>query len=198
MKLVRRKHIQETVELNITAFLNLMVILVPFLLVTAVFSRVTVLELNLPSKETIVKQEEKIKLQLELLIRQDSFEIRDSNLGRIKYIERKKAETNWKVFTDILVEIKTRFPEEQSITLLLEHEINYKTLIQVMDRVRSADVVHFTEVENVELFPNISIADAPILKAVAAVSVSETHRTKAASTNAASMDAASTKGAISE
>lgn len=198
MKLVRRKHIQETVELNITAFLNLMVILVPFLLVTAVFSRVTVLELNLPSKETIVKQEEKNKLQLELVIRQDSFEIRDSNLGRIKYIERKKAETNWKVFTDILVEIKTRFPEEQSITLLLEHEINYRTLIQVMDRVRSADVVYFTEVENVELFPNISITDAPILKAVAAVSVSDLSSAKGASTNAASMDAASKRGAISE
>jgi biopolymer transport protein ExbD len=56
MKLVRRKYIQETVELNITAFLNLMVILVPFLLVTAVFSRITVLELNLPSKEAIAKQ----------------------------------------------------------------------------------------------------------------------------------------------
>jgi len=88
MKLVRRRHIQETVELNITAFLNLMVILVPFLLITAVFSRVTVLELNLPSKDAIAKQEEKIKLQLELVIRQGSFEIRDSNLGRIKYIER--------------------------------------------------------------------------------------------------------------
>ena len=163
MKLVRRKHIQETVELNITAFLNLMVILVPFLLITAVFSRVTVLELNLPNKDAIAKQEEKIKLQLELVIRQESFEVRDSNLGRIKYIERTGAETNWKVFTDILVEIKTRFPEEQSITLLLEPKVNYKTLIQVMDRVRSADVVQFTEVENVELFPNISIGDAPVL-----------------------------------
>lgn len=168
MKLVRRKHIHDTVELNITAFLNLMVILVPFLLVTAVFSRVTVLELNLPSKNAIAKQEEKIKLQLELVIRQDSFEIRDSNIGRIKYIKRNAAEINWEVFTDILVEIKTRFPEEQSITLLLEPEVNYKTLIQVMDRVRSADVVHFTEVENVELFPNVSIGDAPVLEDISA------------------------------
>ena len=164
MKLVRRKHVQETVELNITAFLNLMVILVPFLLITAVFSRITILELNLPPKNAVTKQEEKIKLQLELVVRKDSFEVRDSNLGRIKYFPRTADETNWKAFTDVLVEIKTRFPDEQSITLLLEPKINYKTLIQIMDRVRSADVVQFTEVENVELFPNISIGDAPVLE----------------------------------
>ena len=193
MKLVRRKHIQETVELNITAFLNLMVILVPFLLITAVFSRVTVLELNLPAKDAIAKQEEKIKLQLELVIRQHSFEVRDSNIGRIKYIERNEVKPDWKVFTDVLVEIKRRFPEEQSITLLLEPTINYKTLIQVMDRVRSADVVQFTEVENVELFPNISIGDAVIHEAGSAVSVSDTSSTKAARTEAASTKEASSK-----
>ena len=32
-----------------TTFLNLMVVLVPFLLITAVFSRITILELNLNS-----------------------------------------------------------------------------------------------------------------------------------------------------
>lgn len=164
MKLVKRRHVQETVELNITAFLNLMVILVPFLLITAVFSRITVLELNLPSKNAVAKQEEKIKLSLELVVRNNSFEVRDANLGRIKYLPRKNGETNWKTFTDVLVEIKTRFPEEDSISLLLEPKINYKTLIKVMDNVRSADVVQFTDVETVELFPNISIGDAPELE----------------------------------
>jgi len=35
-------------ELEITTFLNLMVVLVPFLLITAVFSRITILQLKLP------------------------------------------------------------------------------------------------------------------------------------------------------
>jgi biopolymer transport protein ExbD len=43
-----RRHNHDTAELNITAFMNLMVILVPFLLITAVFSRLAILELNLP------------------------------------------------------------------------------------------------------------------------------------------------------
>ncbi len=165
MKLVKRRMMKEVVELNITAFLNLMVILVPFLLITAVFSRVTILELNLPLKNAKVIPPEKVKLQLELVIKPESFEIRDSNLGRIKYLPRDRDDPDWKAFTDVLVEIKSRFPEEQNISLLLDQQVTYKTLIQVMDRVRSADIVNITEFETVELFPNISIGDAPILDA---------------------------------
>jgi biopolymer transport protein ExbD len=170
MKLVKRGILQETVELNITAFMNLMVILVPFLLITAVFSRITVLELNLPAKDTVTNEQDKIDLQLELVLRSDGFEISDATLGRIKYFRRTGDNTKWKSFSDVLLEIKRRFPEEDSITLLLEPKIDYRTLIQVMDRVRYIDVVNIDEVETIELFPNISIGDAPLLDAVAAKS----------------------------
>jgi biopolymer transport protein ExbD len=164
MKLHRGKRMQEqAVELNITAFLNLMVILVPFLLITAVFSRITILELNLPAKDAVILQEKEIKLQLQLVVRKGSFEIRDSNLGRIKYLPRDDGNFAWNIFSDILVEIKSRFPDEQKITLLLDRDVKYRTLIEVMDRVRTADVVEFTEVQTVELFPEISIGDAPQL-----------------------------------
>ncbi len=152
---------KDAVEMDITAFMNLMVILIPFLLITAVFSRLTVLELNLPPANAKANPQEKIKLQLELVVRKDSFDIQDANLGVIKRFKRSAENTNWKAFTDILVEIKRRFPDEKSITLLLDKKIKYKTLISVMDRVRSADIVEFTSVETVELFPNISIGDAP-------------------------------------
>jgi biopolymer transport protein ExbD len=165
MKLARKRHIEKTVELNITAFMNLMVILVPFLLITAVFSRMTVLELNLPALTAKQKQEQQVKLQLELVIRANSFDIQDANLGLIKRFEREQGDTDWNAFTDILVEIKSRFPEADSITLLLERNTQYKTLIQVMDRVRSADIVQVATVETVELFPNISIGDAPNMDA---------------------------------
>jgi len=163
MKKSALNRIHEAEELNITAFMNLMVILVPFLLITAVFSRMTVLELNLPALDAKSKQQEKGQLQLELVLRQNSFDIQDANLGIIKKFPRTQGETRWDLFTDLLVEIKSRFPDEKSITLLLEPSINYKTLIQVMDRVRTADVVSVLNVETVELFPNISIGDADII-----------------------------------
>ncbi|MDA7746884.1 biopolymer transporter ExbD [Psychromonas sp.] len=154
------KTIQQAEELNITAFLNLMVILVPFLLITAVFSRLTVLELNLPALDAQTDTSQEIKLQLELVIREDSFDIQDTNLGLIKRIDRNEEAMKWKLFTDAMVAIKTRFPNETNISLLLEPAIEYKTMIAVMDKVRSADVVVGFDVETIELFPDISIGDA--------------------------------------
>jgi len=152
--------IQQAEELNITAFLNLMVILVPFLLITAVFSRLTVLELNLPALDAKGEASAKVKLQLELVIREHSFDIQDANIGLIKSIERTQKDSQWKQFTDAMVAIKTRFPDESSISLLLEPDVDYKTMIKVMDKVRSAQVVSGFEVETVVLFPDISIGDA--------------------------------------
>ncbi|MGB3610458.1 MAG: biopolymer transporter ExbD [Cellvibrio sp.] len=171
MKFPRRKHLQEAVELNITAFMNLMVILVPFLLITAVFSRMTVLELNLPTLDEAQENaqenaQEELKLALQLVIRESSFDIQDANLGLIRRIERNPSGEDWKTFSQVLIEIKSRFPEEQSITLLLEPGVSYKTMIEVMDHVRSADVVQVASLETVELFPEISIGDAPALTIV--------------------------------
>ncbi len=155
--------IQQAEELNITAFLNLMVILVPFLLITAVFSRLTVLELNLPALDAKGEDSAKVKLQLELVIRKGSFDIQDANIGLIKKIERSEKDNQWKQFTDAMVAIKTRFPDETSISLLLEPQVDYKTMIKVMDKVRSAQVVAAFDVETVVLFPDISIGDAQAL-----------------------------------
>lgn len=164
MKFPRRKHLQEAVELNITAFMNLMVILVPFLLITAVFSRMTVLELNLPTLDEAQKNaQEDLKLSLQLVVRESSFDIQDANIGLIRRIERNPAGEDWKTFSKVLIEIKSRFPEEQSITLLLEPGVSYRTMIEVMDHVRSADVVQLASLETVELFPEIAIGDAPEL-----------------------------------
>ncbi len=160
MKNFSKKYTAEAEELNITAFMNLMVILVPFLLITAVFSRMSVLELNLPMLNAKEENREEVKLELELVLREQSFDIQDARLGLIRRFQRSDQETRWDLFSDLLVEIKTRFPEEKSITLLMEPSIRYKTLIAVMDHVRSANVVQVASVETIELFPDISIGDA--------------------------------------
>ena len=45
----KRRTKQPAYEIDVTTFLNLMVVLIPFLLITAVFSQLTIVELNLPS-----------------------------------------------------------------------------------------------------------------------------------------------------
>ncbi len=171
MKLGRKKRnrMEDTVELNITAFLNLMVILVPFLLITAVFSRMTVLELNLPALDAQSKENQEIKLQLQVVITDESLVVKDANLGEFKRISLKedgvlitdKQRYVWKPLSEILLELKRRFPEEQSIALLLDRSVSYKTMIEVMDRVRVTDIVQAATLETVELFPQVSIGDLP-------------------------------------
>jgi len=161
MKLRRSKALQETVELNITAFLNLMVILVPFLLITAVFSRMTVLELNLPALNSVGDSEEKVDLNLQLLIYPDALELRDTTLGRIRRFAVADNQIEWPAVREVLVEIKRRFPQEAGIALLLDPSVPYKRLIEVMDNVRSAEIVNVGTLEEVELFPSISIGEAP-------------------------------------
>lgn len=179
MKRRGMKGIEQAEELNITAFLNLMVILVPFLLITAVFSRLTVLELNLPALDAQSEASEPIKLQLELVLREQSFDIQDANLGLIKRIVRSDSEGQWKLFSDAMVAIKVRFPDEMGITLLLEPAIEYKTMIKVMDKVRIAKVVSGFSVETVVLFPNISIGDAKVENAVTPDSIDDISQTTA-------------------
>ena len=163
MKTVRKKKsLHDLVELDITAFLNLMVVLVPFLLITAVFSKMSILELHLPALDAMVKEDEQVKLQLQIVVRPDSLHIQDGNLGLIKSVDYDVAgKTDWDLFTKVLVEIKSRFPEEKNISLLLDRNVKYKTVIELMDHVKSADVLQVATATKVELFPNVSVGVAP-------------------------------------
>lgn len=164
-----RRRADETAELNITAFMNLMVVLVPFLLITAVFSRVTILQLNLPPGGANADDPKKKELQLEVVIRKDFVVVQDRNTGPLKKIPNNDEGLDHLALSEFLQAIKTRFPDKQNITVLSEQETSYSTLVSVMDTLRMARVVQSGSVVPVELFPDISIGDAPI-KTVAKVS----------------------------
>lgn len=151
-------------ELNITAFLNLMVILVPFLLITAVFSHMSILELNLPpakKNQPAPDKPKKKEINFELIIRKNSITVADTLGGAIKKFEKSGGEFDMEPITDLLVKIKEKFPDKLNITLLLEKDVKYDVLVQAMDAVRIIkDVEEGVEVKR-ELFPQISIGDAP-------------------------------------
>jgi len=152
----------ETAELNITAFMNLMVILVPFLLITAVFSRLAVLELNLPgsSSEPVDPQEQ--VFQLEVIIRADKIEIGDRNQGLLGVYPNGDEGYDYEALRTKLLELKKRYPQKTDAAILLEQDIAYDTLVQVMDAVRVAEKVEDDTILRRDLFPDISIGDAPV------------------------------------
>ncbi len=157
----RRHRRKDAAELNITAFMNLMVVLVPFLLITAVFSRLTILELNLPSSTEAVPETVQL-LNLEIIVRQAELQVADRGTGMLRAFPVNEAGQDLEALSIFLRdEVKTRFPDASAVTILLEPDISYDTVVQVMDAVRVDTTLVDGSLVQVELFPDISIGDAP-------------------------------------
>ena len=158
-------------EIDVTTFLNLMVVLVPFLLITAVFSRLTIVELNLPSSAGGPATAEE-GFQPEVIVRENGIEITNSKVV-IASIPNKDGEFDLQTLSDYMVELKQTYPEQNAASVLLEAQIPYDYLIRVMDIVRSVEVPVENGVEGefegeaeeefqmVALFSEISVGDAP-------------------------------------
>jgi biopolymer transport protein ExbD len=155
----RRKH--PAAELNITAFMNLMVVLVPFLLMTAVFSHITILDLNLPpANAKDIKQPKQPPYELRVTIRKNMLVLSDNRLGLIKRIPSKGKEHNFAKLKATLKQVKARIPQHTNITILAERQTRYDDLINAMDSSRSYRAEVDGEWVFAELFPDISIGDA--------------------------------------
>ena len=163
--MTRRNHIkkrkQQPPQLDVTTFLNLMVVLIPFLLISAVFSRVTIMELRVP---TAAGGSESIKpnFSIEVIVRETGLEIANGSYVEAA-IPKKDDQYDMEMLSKMLIRLKAQYPDKEDATILLEPEIAYDYLIQIMDIVRSADIreVGNEAVQKLLLFPDISIGDAP-------------------------------------
>ena len=150
----RRNRRREPAELQITAFMNLMVVLVPFLLITAVFSQMAVLDLNLPDPSAESEQDEPPPRSLTVIIGLDALTVLDAS-GPLERFENNEAGYRFEALGELLQTVKDRLPAEEKITLLLAPDVEYETLIKAMDTVR------LRPASKIEMFPLISIGDAP-------------------------------------
>lgn len=164
--MTRRRHkkrqMQETHELDVSTFLNLMVVLVPFLLISAVFSRVTIMELSVPTSAG-GSASNTPNFAIEVIVRKTGLEIANGSSVEAA-IPKKGDQYDMKMLSEMLVRLKARYPEKQDATVLMEPEIAYDYLIQIMDAVRGTEKQHedgSEKVQKIELFPEISIGDAP-------------------------------------
>ncbi|MDH3373679.1 MAG: biopolymer transporter ExbD [Gammaproteobacteria bacterium] len=148
-------------ELDVTTFLNLMVVLVPFLLITAVFSRLTIVELNLPSSAGGATSNEE-GFRVEVIVREAGIEITNGK-SVIASIPKKDDEFDLQTLSDFMVTLKQDYPGQDAASVLMEARIPYDYLIQVMDVVRAVEVEAEAEgeFELVALFSEISVGDAP-------------------------------------
>ena len=164
---MRRQRNQEQAELNVTSFMNLMIVLVPVLLMNMVFSQLSVIDLKLPAGDqpSVVDPKD---VTLEVIIRSDSIQVSHSYLLQtvVHATFPKEGESyDFEGLSTILQEIKKDpvFAEKTDINLLPEPGIDYQTLVSVMDTVRIYPAVVVTSVVDAALFPDISLGAAPDL-----------------------------------
>ncbi|GMW07356.1 MAG: biopolymer transporter ExbD [Gammaproteobacteria bacterium] len=159
---VRRQHSRRrgAADLNLLPMIDMMVILVFFLIFTAVFSRTSILELNLPAGDASVPELPQ-GLQLEVIVREGVIEVADRRTGIMKNLPSAAGVYDLQGLSEYLKAVKAKFPDKDDATILLAPVIPYDVLVQVMDTVRIYDVPGSSGWARVELFPQIAVGDAP-------------------------------------
>ena len=163
--MVRRHHYRrrskDEQDLDMTTFLNLMVVLVPFLLITAVFSRITIVELTLPNTAGGSAPSEP-SFRVEVVVREAGLEVTNGHTV-IATLPKVDGEYDLDLLGDYVMSLKRDHPDSDAASVLLEPTIEYDHLIQVMDVVRSAarPGAGLEEPMRIALFTDIAIGDAP-------------------------------------
>jgi len=162
-RLVRRNHAryhQGRDDLNIVPMIDMMVILVFFLIFTAVFSKTNILQLNLPANSSAAPLDLPKGLKLEVIIRPDDLLVNDRNSGPLKDFPNTATGLDLDGLSEYIRRVKAQYPDMTDATILPSPATSYDILVQVMDTVRvyQLPVAPFSKAE---LFPDISIGDAP-------------------------------------
>jgi len=166
-KMRRRRRIKnQEAELDITSFMNLMIVLVPVLLLSLVFSQVRILNLQLPvAADTENKANEEPKV-LELVITQAGFELNYPTGILLKSFAKSENTYDFSALSLYLQDLKLTFQQsgqdKSDIVLLLAPDTDYQTIVSTMDTVRSFKAVVAANLVDAELFPQISLGDAPV------------------------------------
>ena len=147
-------------DLDVTAFINLMVVLVSFFLSSVTYFQLSSLELKIPpAAQGAVNLDP--NLALEVIIRKNALEVGDRNKGLIRRFDNVAGGYDYQGLNEFLQQVKSRFPDKHEATILLEADTPYEVLIGAMDAVRGIAVAQGGRRVQAELFPDISIGDAP-------------------------------------
>jgi biopolymer transport protein ExbD len=165
MRRLEQRH-RKPAELLLVPMIDIFTVLVTFLLMTAVFSRTVILELKLPTQNAAFV-EPPPGLQLEVIVRNDRVQVADRVGGVLATFLRADPAGPYDVakLSEYLQFVKSRYPALIDATVLLEKDIPYDSLVQVMDTVRIVEQRQGTKLVQAELFPNVSIGDAPTFDA---------------------------------
>ena len=156
---------KQDADLDITPFMNLMIVLVPVLLLSMVFTRITVVELQLPESAGTTSADLSAS-QVEVVLNNTGLQVNfPEGIPLRKIANLEGGESNFAELSLVLQELKRRLQDKQAdrrkITLLTEEKTPYHQVIAAMDAVRSYPAMVAASAVEAELFPDIAFGDAP-------------------------------------
>jgi len=167
----RRTYEEEQAEPNLTPIMNLMVVLIPLLLTSAEFIKLSVIELNLPPTSGPIQtsmalpKEQTKKLELTVSITREGFYVSNALEPRepaeagaptipLKADGTYDYERLSKLLLDIKEQAEGKFSDLQTIIIKAEASVRYQALVSTMDAARSVRVGN----RKITLFPQVSLS----------------------------------------
>ena len=159
--------IRKPAEVMLVPMIDIFVVLVTFLLMTAVFSRITILQLDLPSAND-GSAGAPPEFRLEVIVRESGFELTNGQ-QLIAALPKIDGEYDWATLSQLTQQLKSEHPDVDDASVLMERTVKYDYLIQVMDAIRSVDLPvngepaagSIVPTKRTQLFTNIAVGEAP-------------------------------------
>ena len=158
-----RPQSEEDTELNMVPIMNMFMVLIPFLLMSASFYQIKAINTSVPlhaethADDFSNDEKEKITVVLELKEK----EIRISGLSetpndlflsdlKTVILRQSNSKASMDELVDFLKGLKSRYPASDTLILIPDEEVLYREIVQTMDNAR--------DYEAERLFPNIVLS----------------------------------------
>ncbi len=143
MKKFRRSHSEseQDFELNLASIIDCFTVLIAFLLVSASFVSIGVLDAEVAASGSEVTEKEDSPVQLVIDLKSDRSILvyLSGQINRIHRIQAKtRGEWNFDALTDRLAIVKGEWPALKSATLLADNKVAYRDVVKSMEVARLA------------------------------------------------------------
>jgi biopolymer transport protein ExbD len=131
----------EMIDLDLTPFMNIFMVLVPFLAVMAVFTRIAVLDFSLPPAQiegaAAEGTQQSKELDVSIVITDDGYRIVGTG-KKLDLIPKLRGQYQLEQLRALLKAIKYEYPSQKSLVLVLAPDVLYDDVIHFMDACRES------------------------------------------------------------
>ncbi len=138
-RITKRRELPGAYEINVTPVLNLFICLIPFLLISAVFVQLSIIETDAPATSTATSTKA-VSLAMVIISNQGMTvagfgPIMKANKGTVR-LPKKGKSYDYNGLTKLLEKLKQSDPKAEDLLIMAAPDIRYETIIAVMDAAR--------------------------------------------------------------